>query len=223
MIGSTVSLWVPFQHFLSFVCVDHLARTSVTTSKARLFQRTWQEFLPFPTSPRMSLWRQHLLILAMGVSLRSPVAERNVPCPLGAHIKTVFWGKFYEDEILTWVIAVCRFSTVEWQFISCIEMSWKMFNFCGFSLKSHSLFLSVPFSYLRPIIDSNILEIIPGNITILFNGTVYKKWFCGMKRQYLQMENSKEQKRTATNKILKVSKSNRLLNSVEINIKIILF
>lgn len=52
-----------------------------------------------------------------------------------------------------------------------------MFDFCGFSLKYQSLHLSVPFSYLLPIIVSNILEIIQGNIIVLLNGIVYKSEF----------------------------------------------
>ena len=61
--------------------------------------------------------------------------KEMVPGLWGAHIKTVFRVNLYENKTLTWVVVLCRFSTVEWQFISCTEMSRRMFNFCGFSLK----------------------------------------------------------------------------------------
>lgn len=80
--------------------------------------------------------------LPTGGKKRSPPSAQRVGG--GAHIKIAFGGDFYEDKILTWVVVVCKFSIVAWQSISCIEMWWNMFNFCGFNLKYQACFWVCP-------------------------------------------------------------------------------
>ena len=152
MVGSSVPTGL-FQHILSFVCVGHLARTSVTPFDARLFQKTWQGLFPLLTSPWMSLWKQHLLIYFHGCFklLHSTPHWRKEMGPTlctggggGAHIKVAFGGNFCEDKIFTWVAVVCKFSVVAWQSSSCIEMWWTRFNFCGFNFKYQACFWVCP-------------------------------------------------------------------------------
>ena len=174
----------PCQHILSFVCVGHLARTSVTPFDARLFQKTWQGLFPLLTSPRMSVWEQHLLIYFYGwfVLLHSTPHWRREMAPTlcaggrgGAHIKIAFRGDFYEDKIVTRVVAVCRFSLAAWRSISCIEMWWNMFHLVDVILNTK--LASECALQLSTTNISDVLEIIQGTITALFNDTVYKSDF----------------------------------------------
>lgn len=60
----------------------------------------------------------------------------------------------------------------------------------------------MPFSYLLPIIDSNILEIIQGTITALFNDTIYKSDLWNEETTLVAGE-FREQKTTTTAKTVK--------------------
>lgn len=99
-----MSLWVLFQHSLSFICVDHLVGTSVAPFNARFFSR---DLASVPFCP-------HLLkdvppeaadidscVLSCSIIFFTGEKKWSLPSVV-AHIKILPLGNFYEDKILTW-------------------------------------------------------------------------------------------------------------------------
>ena len=70
--------------------------------------------------------------------------EKKWPLPSRGEedIKSLPLGNIYEKTLIG-VFVVCGFSVVKWQFLSCVDMSQKIFELCGLSLKFQSLFQSV--------------------------------------------------------------------------------
>lgn len=138
----------PFQHIFSLICVDHLARTSVTPFDARL-SRDLATVSSFPRLPMDVPVEAAFTIFLMDISghfIAYLTGEKKWSLPSSGeeYIKILPLGNTYEKTLI-WVFVVCGFSIMESQFLSHIEMSLKMFEFYEFSLKFQSLFLSLFF------------------------------------------------------------------------------
>lgn len=101
-----------------------------------------------------------------------PTRRIKGPFSMENHLHILPLGNLYEDRIASYIDFCSLWSDYLFHEGKCHEI---YLHFVDLVLSS--LFLSMSLNYLLPIINSDILQIIQGNLTVYINKMVYKNKF----------------------------------------------